>query len=478
MGSKAQAGCVRYAHQVELCVAQFNQGGTAETAPFVPVGNSRHVMEAFLFGKREEQTMLTQRPRGTSDILPAETVKWQAVEDSMRQSFRRYHYGEIRTPIFEHTELFARGVGETTDIVSKEMYTFADRAERSLTLRPEGTAGVVRAYVENKLYGEPGLTKLYYIGPMFRYEKPQKGRERQFYQYGCEVLGSDAPAADAEVVALNLNILTDLGLTDLHLKLNSVGCTICRPNHRERMIAALTPYQDELCTDCQHRLTRNPLRIFDCKNRSCQAVLVKSGAPTILEALCEECSTHFTAVRQTLEAMDVTYELNDRLVRGLDYYTRTAWEITVPTHGTVAGGGRYNGLVATVGGPETPGIGFAGGMERALLVLEQQGGSAGGRGGLDVFVSVAHETAESAAMRLLQELRGSGLSADRDYLGRSLKAQFREADRQAAKFVAILGDEEVANQSVSLKNLATGEQQTVPLTEAVLYLVKKVGEAS
>ena len=286
--------------------------------------------------------MWTQRPRGTSDLLPVESERWQQAEAIIREEFRRYNYREIRTPVFEHTELFARGVGETTDIVNKEMYTFPDRAGRSLTLRPEGTAGVVRAYVENKLYGQPGVTKLYYIAPMFRYEKPQKGRERQFQQYGCEALGSDDAALDAEIVALNLAILTSLGLRELTVELNSVGCAVCRPVHRARMIEALSPYREQLCEDCQGRLERNPLRLFDCKHASCQRILAESGAPTILEALCEECETHLAAVRRHLTAIAVPYTLNGRLVRGLDYYTRTAWEVLHPAAGTVAGGGRYN----------------------------------------------------------------------------------------------------------------------------------------
>ncbi|MDQ0188602.1 histidine--tRNA ligase [Alicyclobacillus cycloheptanicus] len=422
--------------------------------------------------------MLTQRPRGTTDLLPGEVERWQAAEETIRSVFRRYHYGEIRTPVFEHTELFARGVGESTDIVSKEMYTFLDRGERSLTLRPEGTAGVVRAYVENKLYGNPGLTKLYYIEAMFRYEKPQKGRERQFHQYGCEVLGADHPAVDAEVITLNVHLLRTLGLQDLHVELNSVGCGVCRPAHKARMIAALTPHRHELCRDCQQRLDRNPLRIFDCKNEHCQAVLRTSGAPTILEALCDDCRAHFSSVREMLESIGTAYEVNDRLVRGLDYYTRTAWEITVPSYGTVAGGGRYNGLVAMIGGPETPGIGFAGGMERALMLLAEQGRDLRAPTGLDVFVTVADEAGEPMAMRLLQDLRAAGVTADRDYLGRSLKAQFKAADREAAKFVAIIGETEVQQGSVSLKDLQSGEQVALPVSDIVSYLAEKVGVQS
>ncbi len=294
--------------------------------------------------------MLTQRPRGTADLLPQETVLWQQFEASARSIFATYRYEEIRTPIFEHTELFERGVGDTTDIVSKEMYTFRDRGDRSVTLRPEGTAGVVRAYVENKLYGLPDIQKLYYMGPMFRYEKPQKGRYRQFHQIGCEVLGSDNPRLDAEVIALNLEVLKHAGASDLYVELNSVGCSKCRPVHRERMIAELTPYRDELCKDCQTRLEKNPLRIFDCKNSHCQAVLAKSGAPTIIESLCDDCQTHFADVKHSLDVLEVPFTINDRLVRGLDYYTRTAWEIVSESFGALCGGGRYNGLVAALGG--------------------------------------------------------------------------------------------------------------------------------
>lgn len=470
------------------CAADFTRHNSIrvaprKSAPFVPAeirhgkGAFHMVSSAYAQFRKDKgvNDMLTQRPRGTSDVLPGEVEQWQAAETIIRGVFRHYHYGEIRTPVFEHTELFARGVGETTDIVSKEMYTFSDRAERSLTLRPEGTAGVVRAYVENKLYGNPGLTKLYYIGAMFRYEKPQKGRERQFHQYGCEVLGSEGPAIDAEVIALNVDVLAAVGLTDLHVELNSVGCGVCRPRHKERMIAALSPYRDRLCDDCKGRLERNPLRIFDCKNDRCQAVLRESGAPTILQALCEDCEAHFDGVRAALSAMGLAYDVNDRLVRGLDYYTRTAWEITVPNHGTVAGGGRYNSLVAMVGGPETPGIGFAGGMERALLVLAAQGGQLPIDADLDVYVTVADVSAEAAAMQLLQALRGAGLVADRDYQGRSVKAQFKAADRESATFVAILGDEEVQSGSVSLKDLRTGEQVSIPYADAVSYMAGKVG---
>jgi histidyl-tRNA synthetase len=418
--------------------------------------------------------MLTQRPRGTADILPGESGQWQAMEQIIRDTCALYHFEEVRTPVFEHTELFARGVGETTDIVSKEMYTFTDRGGRSVTLRPEGTAGVVRAFVENKLYGQPHTVKLYYIGPMFRYEKPQRGRWRQFHQYGVEVLGPEHPAADAEVIAINLDLLRRFGLRDLTVELNSVGCPVCRPRHREQMLERLRPVADRLCGDCQQRLERNPLRIFDCKNDRCQQVLAEVGAPTILESLCDDCRRHFEQVRAFLDAMDVPYVLNDRLVRGLDYYTRTAWEVTVPGFSSVGGGGRYNGLVAEVGGPETPGVGFAGSIERALMVLREQGGALPQAAGLDVWVAVADEAAEVPAMRLLQRLRSEGLRADRDYLGKGLKAQLKSADRMQAAYCAILGADEVARGTVTLKDLRTGVQTEVP-AEAVVQHVSKGG---
>jgi len=417
--------------------------------------------------------MLTQRPRGTSDLLPQDTVLWQHLEEVARECFERYNYDEIRVPVFEHTELFARGVGETTDIVSKEMYTFSDRAGRSVTLRPEGTAGVIRAYVENKLYGSPDVSKLYYIGPMFRYEKPQKGRYRQFHQYGCEVLKAESPALDAEVIALNVDIIAQLGAKGLTVELNSVGCPVCRPLHKDAMIAALTPYRDDLCRDCQERLERNPLRIFDCKNEHCHEVLAKAAAPTILDMQCDECNGHFAAVKQSLAAMNVAYVVNPLLVRGLDYYTRTAWEVTAPGFGTVAGGGRYNALVAQVGGPETPGIGFAGGVERLLLLLREQNVEVPVTGRPDVYVAVADASGDNFAVPVLQQLRRSGYRADRDYQGRSLKTQLKAADRVHATFVAILGEAEASTGSVTLKHLDSGKQDTVPLAQLTEFLKQR-----
>jgi histidyl-tRNA synthetase len=427
---------------------------------------------------REEATlMLTQKPRGTADLLPGEVEQWQRLEQTFREVSERYHFAEIRTPIFEHTELFERGVGETTDIVSKEMYTFLDRGNRSVTLRPEGTAGVVRAYVENKLYGTTGVSKLFYIGPMFRYEKPQKGRWRQFHQYGCEALGSDAPELDAEIIAYGWDFLTTLGIQNVTAEVNSVGCPVCRPRHKEEMLQRLKPVADRLCKDCQSRLDRNPLRIFDCKHDSCQALLREVNAPVILDCLCDECRQHFEAVKTTLDAMAIPYVVNERLVRGLDYYTRTAWEFTVPGFSTVAAGGRYNRLVAEVGGPETPGVGFAGGIERALLVLSEQGAQAASEQRLDAFVAVAEAVASTPAVRLLHRLRQAGVRADRDYQDKGLKAQFKLADRYKARFVLILGSSELESGVVSVKDLDSGEQVSVPDSEIVEYIQTRVKRA-
>ncbi|GAB6932344.1 histidine--tRNA ligase [Calditerricola satsumensis] len=411
--------------------------------------------------------MAIQKPRGTEDILPGQAEAWQYVERKAREWFARYRYREIRTPLFEHTELFQRGVGETTDIVEKEMYTFADRKGRSLTLRPEGTAGVVRAFVEHKLYAEPDVVKLYYLGPMFRYERPQAGRQRQFHQIGVEAFGSADPRLDAEVMELAWRIFTDLGVQHLRLDVNSVGCPMCRPRHRQALVEHLAGVKDELCPDCQSRLVRNPLRVLDCKQERCQELT--QDAPTVLDHLCDACRAHFDAVRKALEALGVPYAVNPRLVRGLDYYTQTAFEFVVEGEGhlagTICGGGRYNGLVAELGGPDVPGIGFAFGVERLLYVLAAQGTRLPADAGLDCFVIALGEAAKGEALVLAQRLRAAGLSADVDYLDRKLKAQFKVADRYGARFAAILGDDELARGVVQLKNLATGEQEAVPLAD-------------
>ncbi|MNJ28653.1 histidine--tRNA ligase [Paenibacillus bouchesdurhonensis] len=410
--------------------------------------------------------MAFQKPTGTQDILPGTVEKWQFIEEKARDLCRRFNYKEIRTPIFEQTTLFERGVGETTDIVEKEMYTFIDKGDRSMTLRPEGTAGVVRSYVENKLYGEPDVTKLYYIGPMFRYERPQAGRQRQFHQYGVEVFGAFDPAIDAEVVALGYQYCRELGLQEVKVELNSVGNPASRAAYRDKLLGFLMPMKDELCKDCQSRIERNPMRVLDCKVDQDKF----ADAPSILDSLDEECTAHFAEVQELLTAMGIEYVINHRLVRGLDYYTHTAFEYKAQGIGaidTIGGGGRYNGLVADVGGPDQPGIGFAIGLERIALILEKQGISVSAEKPLDVYLVALGEAADKEITSLLFKLRQAGFTAERDYLGRKMKAQMKSADRMKARYTAILGDDELERGEIALKSMETGEQRTVKLAELV-----------
>ncbi len=411
-------------------------------------------------------------PRGTQDFLPGEVEIWQFIEEKARELCRRYNIAEIRTPIFEQTDLFQRGVGEATDIVMKEMYTFTDRGGRSLTLRPEGTAPVVRAFVEHKVYGGPQPTKWFYIGPMFRYERPQAGRMRQFHQFGAEVFGTTDPGADAELIALGTDFYDSLGIKGVRVELNSVGCPTCRPTYLEKLVAYFKPRQDELCSDCQSRITRNPLRILDCKNERCQALI--ADAPQTLDHLCDTCDTHFQEVKEQLKLLEVDYVLNWRLVRGLDYYTQTAFEYVLEgiggQAGSIGGGGRYNGLVAEMGGSDVPGVGFAAGLERTVLAIKEQGGSLPLNKGLDCFIVTLGASAKQRAVPLLRELRKAGLSADRDLLDRKMKGQMKAADRAEARFVAILGEEELAQNKIIVKEMASGQQEAVDLEHLVSYL--------
>jgi histidyl-tRNA synthetase len=406
--------------------------------------------------------MRFQKPIGTQDLLPGVVERWQALEETARGLCRRFNYKEVRTPIFEQTELFRRGVGETTDVVEKEMYTFEDRNERSMTLRPEGTAGVVRAYVENKLYADPDAAKLYYIGPMFRYERPQAGRYRQFHQFGVEAIGSADPALDAEVIALGYLFYKELGIRGVRVVINSVGNAAVRGAYRAKLQQFLAPMLDTLCKDCRSRFERNPMRILDCKiDRDKLA-----GAPSILDSLDAECAGHFQAVQEHLQAMGIPYEIDASLVRGLDYYTHTAFEYKCEGIGaidTVGGGGRYNGLVAQIGGEDRPGIGFGIGLERVLLVMEQQGLTPSTAPPLDLYFVTLGERADRAAVKLLHEARAAGLAAEKDYMGRKIKGQMRSADRFGARFAAILGDEELDRGVIALKRLDTGEQETIPI---------------
>ncbi len=418
--------------------------------------------------------MSIQIPRGTQDLLPGEIEIWQYIEKKAEEICSRYNYQEIRTPIFEHTDVFARGVGETTDIVQKEMYTFTDRGERSLTLRPEGTAGVVRSFVGNKLYGSANQpTKLFYTGPMFRYERPQAGRMRQFVQFGVEALGSKDPAIDAEVLGLVMSIYYELGLTDIKLVLNSLGDKESRDAHREALIKHFKPNIEEFCSDCQNRLDKNPLRILDCKKDREHPLM--ATAPSIHDYYTEESAAYFEQVKAHLDQMDLPYVIDPTLVRGLDYYNHTAFEVMAEGEGfgaitTLCGGGRYNGLVQEFGGPETPGIGFAFSIERLIMALKAQGKVPELGNQLDCFVVTLGEKAKEKSVELLYQLRQAGLKADKDYLDKKMKAQFKAADRLNVRYTAILGDNELEENRINVKNMETGEQVEIALDSFITYM--------
>lgn len=422
--------------------------------------------------------MSIQIPRGTQDILPGTVELWQYIEAQARDICRRYNYKEIRTPIFENTELFMRGVGDTTDIVQKEMYTFEDRGERSLTLRPEGTASVVRSYVENKMYGDSiQPTKLYYMGPMFRYERPQSGRYRQFVQFGTEVLGSSDPAVDAEVISLAMEFYRSLGLKSIKLVLNSLGDPESRLAHREALVNHFEPRIGEFCSDCQARLQKNPLRILDCK-KDHDHELMKS-APSITEYLNEASREYFDQVQKALTVMGIPFEIDANLVRGLDYYQHTVFEIMSVSDGfgsitTLCGGGRYNGLVQEIGGPETAGIGFALSIERLLLALQAEQAQLPISFDLDCYVVALGDKAKDVAAKLVFELRKAGVATEKDYLDRKVKAQFKAADRLHAKYVAVLGDNELERNVISIKEMESGEQKEISIDTLVSYIVEKV----
>ncbi|WP_421659314.1 histidine--tRNA ligase [Leptothermofonsia sp. ETS-13] len=401
-----------------------------------------------------------QALRGTRDILPEEIGYWQKVESVAHDILSRAAYQEIRTPIFEQTSLFERGIGEATDVVGKEMYTFKDRGNRSITLRPEGTAGVVRAFIEHGLAAQGGVQRLWYGGPMFRYERPQAGRQRQFHQIGVEVLGSPSPRADTEVIAIATQILQTLGLKNLHLNLNSIGDSEDRQNYREALIAYLTPFKSELDPDSQDRLTRNPLRILDSKDERTQEIL--QAAPSILDYLNPDSKTRFEQVQQQLTSLGIPYEVNPRLVRGLDYYTHTVFEIQSDDLGaqaTVCAGGRYDGLVAQLGGPDTPAVGWAIGLERLILLLQQLQPVTPEN--IDFYVVSRGEPAEAQALVLAQTLRQRGFSVELDLSGSAFGKQFKRADRSGAAACFILGDAEAETQTVQLKWLATGKQEAI-----------------
>lgn len=412
-----------------------------------------------------------QKPKGTADLLSGESLKWHYVEETARVLFGDYQYSEVRTPIFESFDVFARSAGDTSDVVTKEMYDFHDKGDRHVALRPEGTAGVVRAFVENKLFGPEHQKpyKMFYIGPMFRYERPQAGRMRQFHQIGVEALGSDSPALDAEVIAMAVDFFQTLGVTNLKVKINSLGDKASRENYRQALINFLTPHFDELSADSQTRLEKNPLRVLDSKDAKDQAIV--ADAPSILDYLTESAQAHWDKVQTYLEAMGIDYEVDANVVRGLDYYNHTIFEVMTQSealgHGwaTITGGGRYNGLVEEFGGPEMPGVGFGIGLERLMLLLESEGATLPEQAPLDVYVANTGDGTDVVAMQMVQAVRSFGYSAERDYQDRKLKGQFKSADRLGARFMITIGERELAEQSANLKNMTTGKEITVKLAE-------------
>jgi len=418
---------------------------------------------------------MIKRPKGTQDIVPGVIEKWHFIEEQIKGVCMDFGYQEIRTPIFEYTELFQRGVGETTDIVNKEMYTFRDKGDRSITLRPEGTASVCRAYVENKLYAGPKPLKLYYLGPMFRYENTQAGRYRQFHQFGCEVLGADDPLVDAEVINLVWEFFRRLHLKNLEVHINSVGCQTCRSEYRKILQAFLEDRKSKLCRDCQSRYERNPMRILDCKNMNCQSLII--DAPTTLKHLCEDCREHFSKVTALLTACNIPYKINPRMVRGLDYYQKTAFEIMaegIGAQSAVCGGGRYDRLVEEIGGPSTPGIGFAVGIERIISLLENQNVDIATTEENKIMIAALDENSKIEGFKLLTLLRQNGIATIMDLSGRGLKSQMKYADRERVRYVLILGEDELAKGVVTVKDMMSGEQREIPMDSVLKYLLNEI----
>ena len=404
--------------------------------------------------------MEVQAPKGTKDMLPQDAYKWHFVENKFREIAKFYGMREIRTPMFEHTDLFLRGVGDTTDIVQKEMYTFNDKGNRSITLKPEGTAPVVRAFIENRLFNEAQPTKLYYAIPCFRYENVQKGRLRQFHQFGTEVFGSKEPSMDAEVIAFAMEFLKSLGLKSLSLNINNLGCPNCRPKYNEALKKFLEENYDDLCGLCQSRFEKNPMRILDCKNKNCGKK--KKNAPIILDYMCEECDTHFTEVKKYLDALNIPYTVDPGIVRGLDYYTKTIFEILNDDF-TVCGGGRYDRLIEQLGGPEMPAVGFGLGIERLLLTLQNEGIEIPNEGLYDLYIGARGEDGKLASFKLANALRTRGIKTEINHMGRSLKAEMKYANKIGAKFTVVLGDDELQTGNAKLKRMSDGEQFEVNL---------------
>lgn len=408
--------------------------------------------------------LITKKPRGTEDVLPRDSYRWQFLENIFRQEARAYGYKEMRTPVFEHTELFERGVGDTTDVVQKEMYTFLTKGGDSITLRPEGTAGAARALLEHGLFNDPLPIKAYYLTSCYRYEKPQAGRLREFHQFGMECYGTKDPAADAEMITAAKAIFDRLQLKDIRLEINSIGCPACRAEYHKALTEYFSQYKDELCDDCKGRLGRNPMRLLDCKNEHDHQIA--EGAPTVLDYLCDECREHFDGVKAYLDANGVAYTVNPRIVRGLDYYTKTVFEFIsgdIGAQATVCGGGRYDGLIGDLGGNPMPALGFAAGIERLLLTMDAQDIEIPAPDPCDIFIASMGDGAHRAASALAMALRTAGLYAEFDVVGRGLRAQMKYADKLGAQYSVVLGDNEIAEGKVQLKNMKTGEQSEIAL---------------
>ena len=417
--------------------------------------------------------MLTNAPKGTKDLLPGQVHKWHYVEGKFADICRRYGFKEIRTPMFEHTEVFARGIGDTTYVVQKEMYTFNDHGNRSITLKPEGTSGAVRAFIEHKQYAEVQPTKYYYNTDCFRYEKPQSGRLRHFHQFGIEVFGTPNMMADAEVICLAHDFLTDLGITEIELRINSVGCPECRKKYREALKAYLLPHYEDLCGTCKERFERNPMRIIDCKSEICQAIV--KDAPRMIDYLCDDCRNAFEDLKSNLTAMGIDFTIDPNIVRGLDYYTKTAFEFVttkIGAQGTVCGGGRYDHLVEELGGPPIPGVGFGLGIERLLLLMEANNAYFPEENRVDAFIAVMGDAAKAFGLKLARELRAKGITAEMDTLARNIKGQFKYADRLNARYTLVIGDNELEKGVVSLKDMVKSEQREIKIEDIYKEITK------
>ncbi len=413
--------------------------------------------------------MIIKAPKGTMDVIPENSYKWQYIEQKMREITKEFGVYEIRTPVFEHTELFARGVGDTTDVVEKEMYTFNDKGDRSITLRPEGTAGAVRLFIEHGLFNNPMPIKTYYLTSCYRYEKPQAGRMREFHQFGIEYFGSGAPSADAEIMELALTLYDRLGLKGLSLNINSIGCPNCRREYNKKLKEYLQSNYDNLCDTCKSRFDRNPMRILDCKSKICKDIV--KDAPLLIDHICNECSDHFEQVKKYLEAVGIKYSIDPYIVRGLDYYTKTVFEIIAQnknSNNTICGGGRYDGLVEELGGNATPACGFALGMERLLLTMQEQGIQIPNNSNVKLYIGNIGADNSIYAHKLAHELRAGGVSVETDHLGKSVKAQLKYANKINAEYTIVLGDDEILSKQCKIKNMSDGSETALQIDAKII----------